>query len=397
MPRFEPFTGIRYAAGPDQLTPLVAPPYDVIDDEDRAALAARSPHNIVHIDVPLDRDGPGRYAAAAALLQQWLSDRTLAVDAEPVYYGYRMSWIDELGAAVGTTGVIGALEVVPTGEGDVLPHEQTTPKAKTDRLDLTRATGTNLSAVWGLSMAEGLTAAVAGQGRLVADVVDDDGVHHELTVIDDASAIAAIRAIAESAPVVIADGHHRYEVARTYRAERAAAAEGPSAADLTMALLVELTPPELHVLAIHRLLSGVPEGYDLLAALGPHFHAETLGPVSAATAAEMVDRGGLCLVDRAGHGMLLQPKEGAFDDLPDLDSARLDHALADVPHEIAYQHGIGHVIDALTGGRAQYGVLLRPVTVPVIQAMADRRQLMPPKSTFFSPKPRTGLVIRPLN
>ena len=123
-----------------------------------------------------------------------------------------------------TTGVIGALGLAEPGEeSDILPHEQTLPKPKSDRLDLLRATRANLSPIWGLSMASGVTATFdPTDDEPVADVYDDDGVRHQLWVLSDPDAVAAVAAAMAAAPVVLADGHHRYETARAYQAERRA-------------------------------------------------------------------------------------------------------------------------------------------------------------------------------
>ena len=398
VPRFEPFTGVRYA---EQL-PLVdvtAPPYDVLSPADRAALGARHRDNIVHVDVPLESDGDRRYAMAGDVYRRWLADGTLVRDGQASFYRHTMRFADETGAPRATVGFVGAIDVVPRGEtGDVLPHEQTTPKAKTDRLDLTRATETNLSSVWGLSMAEGFPSLLALPATVVGAFTDDDGVHHEVARVLDAAAIARIRSTIGSAPVLIADGHHRYDIARTYQSEQRAAHPGAGGAyDLTMMYVIELAPDALFVQAIHRLLSGIPATVDLPAHLARSFTLEPAGPVDASFAAAVVHHRCLCLVAPDGHGTFLAPRAGAFDGLRDLDSLRLEAALDGVAHEKRYQHGVDHVLAALAAGEAQWGVLLRPVPIAEIRRTATEGALMPPKSTFFAPKPRTGLVIRPLD
>ncbi len=142
MPKIAPFHAIRYAAGTD-LDAVIAPPYDVLSADDVATLGARDAHNIVHVDVPTG--GEDRYEVAAATLDQWLADGVLVIDPEPSLTIYRMSFTDATGAARTIVGVLAGLEVVDLDAGGVLPHERTTPKAVTDRLDLTRATATNLS------------------------------------------------------------------------------------------------------------------------------------------------------------------------------------------------------------------------------------------------------------
>ena len=259
MPRFEPFPAIRYA--PDvEYAAVIAPPYDVLTAADRAALAARSPHNIVRIDVPVDE----RYDQARDYLDAWRADGTLVTDPTPTFSAYRMTFTDEVGTVHSTTGVIGALELMRPGEGDVLPHERTTPKAKSDRLQLLRATDANTSAVWGLSLAKGLAALIEADTNVepLVDVVDEESVRHQLWPISAPDSMHTIAALVGSAPVVIADGHHRYDTCLTYRAERRAAnheLSGPY--DLTLAFVVELAPGQLNVEAIHRLVGGLRAGH----------------------------------------------------------------------------------------------------------------------------------------
>jgi uncharacterized protein (DUF1015 family) len=397
VPHFEPFRGIRYDTSRVDLRQVVAPPYDVLSAADRAALSARDPHNVVLVDVPVEADGPGRYDAAAATLQRWLDEGVLLTEAEPAYYLYRMTFTDEAGVTHRTNGVIGGLEVVDAGSVDagVLPHEQTTPKARTDRLKLTRATGANLSPVWGLALARGLGAALEAPGALLGELTDDEGVHHRLELVDEPARVEAIHTLVAEAPVVIADGHHRYEVARAFRDERRATGGNDGPWEQTMAFVVELAEDQLFVQAIHRLLHDLPPGFDLLAALAPYFDPTPAGPVTPGVTEVMRHHGALCLVQPDGTGVLLHPRPDAFAGVRDLDSARLEHALAGVPHGVRYQHGVDHVLEAVKGGAAACGVLLRPVTVAQIAATAHEHVLMPPKSTFFAPKPKTGLVIRP--
>src|SRR3954454_12644044 len=152
VPDFLPFRGLRYRD--ERLDPVTAPPYDVIDEEERAALAARSPHNAVRLILP---SGPDPYANAASDLAAWQADRTLVRDAQESFYGYRMDFTDDDGIARTTNGVLGALELPSaSGEGEVLPHERTLPKAKSDRLALLQATRANLDPIWGLTPALGL-------------------------------------------------------------------------------------------------------------------------------------------------------------------------------------------------------------------------------------------------
>lgn len=395
MPGFDPFPALRYDLDQVSLEQVMAPPYDVIDPAQRADLAGRDPHNAVRIDLPDEAEGDGRYEAARGCLDGWQEAGVLVRDRVPAFTVYRMTATDEDGTPRHTTGVIGALELSPPGT-DILPHEHTTPKAKSDRLDLLRACRANLSAIWGLSLAKGLTDLLPTDTAPWADVVDDDGVRHTVWVVDDPATTAAISEAVAGQPVVIADGHHRYETSLAYKAEREASDGQAGEAGATMAFVVELVEDELTVHAIHRLLTGLPDGLDLEAALAPWFEALGPPPDGTPVTTAMADAGCLTLVlpDRE---VLLRPRSEALGEARDLDSSRLDVALASLPaHQVSYQHGVANVRDAVASGSAQAGVLLRPATVAQIEATAHGGERMPPKTTFFHPKPKTGLVFRTL-
>jgi uncharacterized protein (DUF1015 family) len=395
VPRFEPFRALRYAAGID-LDDAAAPPYDVLSSADVESLRARHPRNVVEVDVPGPEDDPSRYERAARTLQAWEHEGTLVRDPAPSFTLYRMRFRTEDGAERETVGVLGALEVVDEGAGGVLPHERTTPKAKTDRLDLTRATEANLSPVWGLSLTAGLTELLSDPGEAVGRCVDLDGVVHTVERVDDPDRVAAIAAAVASHPVLIADGHHRYAISRTYRDERRAT-DGAGPWDLTLTYVGELVESQLSIDAIHRVYRGIDPD-RLAAVLSRSFDASPAGPVEAGFARAVVERGALCLVHRDGTGTWLAPRADAFEGVRALDGALLEHALADVEVEVevGYQHGVGHVLDLVTSGAVAAGVLIRPTSIDEIRRTAHEGLLMPPKSTFFTPKLRTGLVIRPL-
>ena len=356
VPRFEPFPGIRYAPHVDA-DEVVAPPYDVMSDAERASYAARSRANAVRFDAPV---GDDPYEDAARIFEGLQADGTLVVDDAPSLYLYRMTDGDR-----STTGVIGALGI---GDDDVLPHEQTTKKAKSDRLDLLRATHANLSPIWGLSLAKGLGDLCRPDGEPDMRATDPDGIVHELWRIGDFAHIAAIVERVESAPVVIADGHHRYDTCGAYKSERGPAAGGY---DLTMTFIVELAEDELDVRPIHRLLHGAPA--EVIAA--------RLG---------LPDGDAMTLV-----GPTRTWSYGRRPDGPELDTEQLAGALDGIEGlEVTYNHG--DVAAAVRAGHASAAVVMRAITVATIQDYAHRRDRMPPKTTYFFPKPRTGFVFRDL-
>jgi len=394
VPRFEPFIGIRYDTATLDPAVVTAPPYDVISSTDRATLVTSSSANVVRIDLPIDGEDP--YGDAARQFAQWRAEGVLVDDDQPSFTVYRMDAPDENGIVRHTTGVIGAMELTRPGEGDILPHEFTTPKAKSDRLDLLRSTRSNLSAVWGLSPAQGLTA-LLDTDEVPLCRFEADGVTHSVWRITDAERIHAIRTTIGSAPIVIADGHHRYETSLAYRDERRSSDGNGGEAESVMTFVVELVEDELDVGPIHRLLSGLPDGFDLLAALAPYFEVESFVFTDAPTVNRLQELGGLVLVVSDG-AWLLRPRAETIAATRDLDSSRLDLALASLPdHALVYQHGVDHIRSAVESGTAQAGVLLRPVTIDQIIEIAEGGEKMPPKSTFFAPKPRTGVVFRSID
>ncbi len=392
MPRFSPFEGLRY----DKSLPLdkvIAPPYDVVGPEERAALAARHRANAIHVELPVQdpRTGLDKYRSAAQIFATWREDGVLVPEGRAAFYAYRMT--DPGGGS--TTGVIGALECEPPG-GDILPHEHTIPKDKSDRLDLLRACRANLSPIWGLSLARGLAAAYEPEGPPHAEAVDDDGVRHALWVLDAPGVIEEIGRAVETAPVVIADGHHRYETALTYQAERRAARGGaPGPYDLVMALVVELSEGQLTVGPIHRTITGVPPDLDVAEWFGRWFDTVHAGPGDQQLVESVAQSGALALV--TGHGVwLLTPREQTYAEAgSDLDSSLVALATDALPDaSVAYVHDWRSAVAEVSAGRADAAVLLRPVTVDQISDWAHARQRMPPKSTYFHPKPRTGMVYR---
>ena len=392
MPRFEPFQALRYRRNVD-LHDVCSPPYDVLSDLDRLALATAHANNIVHIDMPLASSG-NAYEHAAVVLNQWITEGVLVRDDQPSFTLYRMKFTDTTGKARNVVGVIGALEVVDEGAGGVLPHERTTPKAKTDRLELTRATDANLSPVWGLSLATGLSTLLTEPAELLGELTDDLGVVHSVERVTDDAHIAAISAAIAAHPVVIADGHHRYAISRTYRDEvRERTNSTSTGAELTMTYVNELIDEQLIVAAIHRLYEGITYK-ELAAALSPFFTINDADPVGPSTLSQMNERGSLCLIAKTGRTHWLTPIAEKFAGVRNLDSAYLEHALSSVQHEVRYQHGVTEVQHELSTSDAAAAILIRPVSVAEIQRTANEGLLMPPKSTFFSPKLRTGFVLR---
>jgi uncharacterized protein (DUF1015 family) len=402
VPDFLPFRGLRYV-GRD-LSPVTAPPYDVIDDEECSAFERADPHNAVRLILPRESASTDRYAAAAASLARWRSDGVLQLDADPAFYEYRMAFDADDGRHVETRGVIGALQL-PTepGAGDILPHERTLPKARSDRLALLRATRANLDPIWIVSLAEGLTEFL----DLIEDdnppvvSLEDDGTRHELWGhITTPEHVREIQSLIAGAPVVVADGHHRFETACKYRDEH----PDDLCAGAIMALVVALADEQLAVHPIHRLLTDVADVRDRLA---PVFTVEPAGPNEPdgvrALVARLEQESGIGLVDRDGLA-LLRPRadrlSARLEALPaplrHVDSALFDVGIRPLVDDasLSYRADAATVASLVDKGTADAAVLLKPCAVDAIRDAALAGVRMPEKTTYFAPKPRTGMVFR---
>jgi len=300
--------------------------------------------------------------------------------------------------------------VLDNADGGIMPHERTLPKAKSDRLELLRATRANLDPIWGITLFPGFTDLLAVDGAPLAVATDTEGNRHELWRVDDPARVAVIRGAVAAHELVLADGHHRFETGGNYRRERAEAGVADPGADAIMCLVVELAPEELCVRAIHRLLHGVGD-LDLRAAAEPMFTVTDVGPNTpegvTTLEAAMAREGGLGLVDH--HGLALLVPRPALDDamghepaeLRDVDSARFDAglrpALEAAGVTLTYRNDGPTCAAHVEKGMADASVLLRAVSVDTIRAAAEARIRMPEKTTFFAPKPRTGMVFRDLD
>ena len=241
-----------------------------------------------------------------------------------------------------------------------------------------------------------------GATGLIASAQDDEGTLHEIWPIFQPEAHEKMERIIGARPLLVADGHHRYETALVYQAERRRGGPGSAAPaigraegyDAVLALVVELSERHLQVMAIHRVVSRLPAGYDLIGALEPGFELAQTAIEEPALLAEMVRAGALAVLLRSGN-WLAKPRPGGPLADYDLDSSRVDAALSTLPpHDLVYEHDPGQAQAAVSAGTADAAILCRPATVQQIARTAHGGVRMPPKTTFFWPKPRTGMVLR---
>src|SRR5947209_3839559 len=256
MADVQPLRALHYdPAVAGDLGALVAPPYDVIDAEHRARLAARSPHNVVEIDLPEGDGDP--YDHAAELFAAWRGEGAVVRDDEPAIWALRQDYTGPDGRSLTREGFFCRVRVEEYGPGRIRPHERTHPGPREDRLRLTRATRTNLSPIFALysdpaGAAWGALAPSTGEPPW-GEVRDDDGTIHRIWRVVDADAIAAVQGAAADAELLIADGHHRYETSRVYAEEIG----GEGEHRYVLACLVALEDPGLEVFPTHRLVRGL--------------------------------------------------------------------------------------------------------------------------------------------
>jgi uncharacterized protein (DUF1015 family) len=328
----------------------------------------------------------------------------------PRLYGYEMEFVDDSGARRRTRGVLGALRLPrAAGNEDILPHERTLPKAKSDRLALLRATRANLDPIWALTPSHGFGRHLEGL-PVLSRTTDDEGVVHTLTSIDDSERVAGICDAIAHEPLVLADGHHRFETAINYRNEREENGVVATGDQAIMCLVVELADEQLWVQPIHRVLDGVTDPTQLRHALEQQFEVTPAGAndvdgvralearVNTTLGVGYADADGLWYVTPK-DAPLAGARAGMAAELADVSAAWFDVLAAPELSavEVSYRDDAQTVAAMVRGGHADAAVLLRPVSIEQIRAAARAQVRMPQKTTFFAPKPRTGLVFRSLD
>jgi uncharacterized protein (DUF1015 family) len=417
MADIQPFRALRY--DPDRtggLQDVVAPPYDVIDAPQRAALQSRSPYNIVAIDLP--EGGDDRYDDAAQRLDAWRRDGVIVEDDQSALWTLAQDYTGPDGRRRTRQGFFARVRVEAYGAGKIRPHERTHPGPKEDRLRLTRATRANLSPIFSLysdptgSAWEAL--APAHGSTPWAQTTDDDGTVNRLWRVTDPDAIATVEQVLGDTELLIADGHHRYETARVYAEE--VGGEGPH--QFVLMCLVSLQDPGLTVFPTHRLVRGLTEQQHeaLAAALRRDFEIEPLEATDqlAPASGDTVRIG--YIDSHFRKPLMLTLKDPAIADaaLPDraepyrrLDTAVLEAlvlkgALQMTEDDIDHLNGLGYARDfdqalELVGSAAyDAAFFMAPTPIERVQAVAGAGESMPPKSTYFFPKVPTGLLLNPL-
>ena len=416
MADVRPIRALHYSLdSPVSLGDVVAPPYDVIDGAKRTELLERSPFNVVEIDLPVSPGDADPYDHAAETLEAWRLEGVLASDREEALWALEQEYEGPDGSRHTRRGFLCRVRVTDYGPGLVRPHERTQPGPKEDRLRLTQATRHNLSPIFSLHEGNAWThLESATEGEPWGEATDADGTVNRIWRVADPEAIRAVRAELSSSELLIADGHHRYETARTY-AEQVG---GDGEHRYTLMALVSLEDPGLTVFGYHRLLTDLSDPAkqeSLAASLREHFEIAEV-PLSDLDPVGEEGIGVFGYADaRAERGFRLRLRDpaaldsvgsGFSEDYRRLDAAILETlvlrgALAMSPEDVEAKRGIAYTASAEEAlGRLGDGVdavfLMRPTPVAQVRAVAAAGETMPPKSTYFYPKLLTGLVFNPL-
>ena len=412
MAQIEPFAAIRYdfAGLGGDVSSRVAPPYDVLDQEEKDALLAKSDRNVVAIDlphIPPKSAGPAEcYDRAARTLAGWLADGTFVREAAPALYVYHQTFTVE-GKTYTRRKFIARLRLTPFSQGVVLPHEQTFGGPKEDRLALTKATRCNLSPVFGLytdpgdEIGSAFAAAITKPPDVTATLEE---VENRVWIVTGDAAIDRVRSVMAAKRVFIADGHHRYGTALLYRDHIARQFGGSlpdeHPANYLMMVLASMDDPGCLILPYPRVLVNVKLD-AILAAWRPGTAPAPLAEADLVLFEGASGRSeGVRFTNRSALAAVAPDRSEAW---RALDSAYIHRYLID---ELTAKSDIGlpairyvkSAAHAKAGARDENGVALLVNATPMeqLRAVSEAGDLMPQKSTFFYPKLATGLVINPL-
>lgn len=422
MPEVRPFRAVRYnpRTVPD-LAAVLAPPYDIVSENEHQQLLDRDPHNVVRLTLGDRSDPTAWHAQAAARLDDWLRRRVLVHDGRPGFYVYTQTF-DLPGQGRRTrTAVLGMVRLYDFDAGEVYPHEHTLSGPKEDRLKLMRATHFNLSPIFSVYTPDETSAQVlraAAHDSPVAEATDSAAVVHRLWHLTDEDSCGALAESFSRRPVYIADGHHRYETALAFQREQLDTGTEPdSPVNYVLMALVATDDPGLTILPAHRVVQLPPgaEVDELLNVLTQEAHLEPV-PAPAGCLPSAVTELTACTGGYAQFGVyvgggrwyrlrLERPEAGSpverlpvtlLQDRVLQPHVALGTAELDAAERIRYTHDPAQAVEWVDTGAGDVAFCLPPPAIEEVQAVANAGRCMPQKGTYFYPKLITGLVLADL-
>ena len=436
MAEIRPFRGVRYNEQlVNDLASVVCPPYDIITPQMAQELYHRSEYNFVRLEygrqLPPGTDTTERHAGSAATLEHWLEQGVLKVDEKPAVYLHEYTFTFQ-GKTCRRLSVTAAVRLTDWDKKVVLPHEATRKKAKSDRLDLLWALGANTSPVLTLFDDKNVSSLMAAEAQKAPQArwSTADGENHKIWVVTDPHVINQISVSLADKPLYIADGHHRYESALNYQRERRACSgevSGDEEFNFVMMTLVDFADPGLIVLSPHRLVRGLGQTTlsELKSGIASLFDIGEL-PLNAPDIWQQIDTFlAAGRTDRTRFVLFgLEPERFQMLTLRDFTAAKqmmpyfhgelysqlsvsiFDHVILKkilgMPNDaeeafLTFDHDKRDTIARVSEQEYQLAFLLGPIKAGLVKMMADGGERMPRKSTYFHPKPPSGLVLHRLD
>ncbi len=421
-----PMKGLRYNASKVDANEVVTPPYDVIDANGQEGFYTKNPYNVIRLELgkvfPDDNEENNKYTRAAEFLREWISSGVLVHEDKPSVYLYEQEF-EARGEKKIRSGFIAGVQANDYSKGEVLPHEETLPKHKADRLNLMKATLANFSPIFGLYADPGHTIETAlnnakGSQTPDAEVTDDQGVVNRLWVVSDENTVQTVVQQMTSKKIFIADGHHRYETAVNFGKEMSA--QGRPGFDYLMICLVNLYNEGLVVFPTHRVVKNI-DNFDLnllIDKLSDDFNVEEITGLSLNEFITKLETKGqnahaFGLYANSQYYLISLKDENRLDDLvlegrsaawrrldvSILHTLILEKLLGIGSQQRADESNLVYLRDdeatkaAVDNGSAQLAFFMNSTRVEEVTDIATGGEKMPQKSTFFYPKVITGLVI----
>jgi len=413
MSQIKPFQAVHF--NPEKagdISRLVCPPYDVISARQLDAFHRSNKHNFTHIMLPKDGQHENKYTRAKKTFEQWLKEEVIVQDETPSIYFYKQEY-KVLGEKHSRLGIISLMKIFDEKESKVFPHEKTHAAAKEDRLKLWKSLSANLSCIFVCfsdkdRKVEQVFLGNVSQGQPFIDLKDDDGVRHIVWKLSDQKLIKQIVDSLSHQQVFIADGHHRYEVAKSYRDLKRAKAErssGTEPYDYVMTYLTNMDSRDLKIFPMHRIIRKFPLDIEaleeyfridkiknkddlviLLAKAGKNEHAFGLYTRDGVRLLRLKSR---LLIDK-----FIKEGSGEYKRLDATILKRFVLDKAGVPsEEIIYTKDVDEVTGMVDDGSADAGFIMNPVKIHQLKAIALNGEKMPPKTTYFYPKVLSGLTV----
>lgn len=420
MADLRPFRGTRYTPFAGALHDLVAPPYDVISPDERTALASQSPHNVVWLTLPESEDGDRskyvKYARSSSRLEEWIQEGAMAPEPQPSFYRYLQTFTTPDGVQVQRQAMVALIKIEPYDRGIVLPHEQTFPKHKEDRLRILEATKSHLECIYGLYEDPYQTIFKAireATGIPAGEFRTSDGIEHKFEVINDPVIIDHLVIAFKERKIWIADGHHRYETALAFR-QAAGVRDELISEDFMMMALSSMEDPGLVLLPTHRILKRDPGN------IRDHLHADYWVTEDCPNDQLMVaieeihDSGqraiGVAMPDGNGFILRITNLDQVVKEMQGAASVALKSLDVSILHEVIFAKHLGltgldffgytrvvdEALEAVKDG-AFASFLMNPPSVHDMRVIANSGEKMPQKSTYYHPKITSGLVLWRLN